>query len=79
MSKTIVSNKWSSYRQFQAKMDIAFLTFLKFLDKDEDNSNLGCRVKFEGDKICHVLNMRVSSNNAEIINKCAKKRVKNNQ
>ena len=51
MSKTIVSNKWSSYRQFQAKMDIAFLTFLKFLDKDEDNSNLGCRVKFEGDKI----------------------------
>ena len=66
---------------FKPKQDIAFLAIFKILDKDKDNSNLGyhCRVKFQGDKIWHVLNMRVSSNDAEIINKCAKMRVKNNQ
>ena len=67
--------------QTQVKTDIAFLAFFKILDKDEDNSSLGyhCGVKFQDDKIRHVLNMRVSSNDAEIINKCAKMRVKNNQ
>ena len=69
------------YGWFQVKTDIAFLAFFKILDKDEDNSSLGyhCGVKFQDDKIRHVLNMRVSSNDAEIINKCAKMRVKNNQ
>ena len=67
--------------RFQVKTDIAFLAFFAILDKDEDNSSLGyhCGVKFQDDKIRHVLNMRVSLNGAEIINKCAKMRVKNNQ
>ena len=54
------------------------MAFFEILDKDEDNSSLGyhCGVKFQDDKIRHVLNMRVSSNDAEIINKCAKMRVK---
>ena len=57
------------------------MAFFKILDEDEDNSSLGYHraVKFQGDRICHVFNMRVSLNDAEIINKCAKLRVKNNQ
>ena len=76
-----ITDFYGSFGRFQVKIDIAFLAFFKILDKDEDNSSLGyhCEVKFQGDKIWHVFNMRVSSKDAEIINKCAKMRVKNNQ
>ena len=42
-----------------AKMYIAFFAFFKILDKDEDNASLGyhCGVKFQGDKIWHVLDI----------------------
>ena len=79
--KVVYNRLDTTYGRFQVKTDIAFLAFFEILDKDEDNSSLGyhCGVKFQDDKIRHVLNMRVSSNDAEIINKCAKMRVKNNQ